>query len=382
MDLNGIYNIDCSEGLKTLPDNSVDYCVTSPPYYGLRDYGTATWVGGNLDCQHSEREESGFENSKQASNRGNGKKLPKGVCPKCGAVRIDRQIGLEETPEAYISKLVEVFTEVYRILKPTGTLWLNIGDSYWGGKGYSASSAGIYQYARRKEGKSITHGYSNFGGNGTIRPTDRKHEYIKAKDLIGIPWMLAFELRRAGWYLRQDIIWHKPNPMPESVKDRFTKAHEYIFLLTKSAKYYFNPIKEPQSGNTHLRFSKDVELGLDNVPRTNQNTKEHNRPGYKNYREYTPKTFLEGGRNKRDVWTVCTKAEKESHFAVFPSKLIVDCIKAGCPENGIVLDPFMGSGTTAVVSRKLNRNYIGFELNPEYVEISNRKICNELGLFR
>jgi DNA modification methylase len=169
-------------GLKLLDDNSVDCGVTSVPYYGLRDYGTATWEGGNPDCRHSEREESGFENSKQASNRGNAKKLPGGVCPKCGAVRVDRQIGLEETPEEYRDRLLEVFTEFYRVLKPEGTLWLNIGDSYWGGKGYSGSSAGTYQYERLKAGKTITREYSNIGGKGTVRSTDRKHPVIKQKE--------------------------------------------------------------------------------------------------------------------------------------------------------------------------------------------------------
>ena len=320
MDFNLIYNTDCLDGLKTLPDNSIDCCVTSPPYYGLRDYGV---VG---------------------------------------------QIGLEETPEAYIERLVDVFMEVYRILKPTGTLWLNIGDSYWGGKGYSGSSAGIYQYERRKGGKSITPECSSFGGKGTIRPTDRKHEYIKAKDLIGIPWMLAFELRRAGFYLRQDIIWHKPNPMPESVNDRCTKSHEYIFLLTKSAKYYFDneAILEPaaydgRKDSFYKGGHKDMNCGA--------------------HERWANKIGDRPARNKRDVWSVCTKSEKESHFAVFPDSLIVDCIKAGCPENGIVLDPFMGSGTTAVVARKLNRNYIGFELNPKYIKIAERKIYNELGIF-
>jgi DNA modification methylase len=245
---------------------------------------------------------------------------------------------LEKTPEAYISKLVEVFTEVYRILKPTGTLWLNIGDLYWGGK-------------------------------STIQSTGRKREYIKTKDLIGIPWMLAFELRRAGFYLRQDIIWHKPNPMPESVKDRCTKSHEYIFLLTKSANYYFDheSILEPAAydGRKDMAFKGSNKYAKGLSP-------SHHGSSIPTYPV----------RNKRDVWSVCTKAEKESHFAVFPETLIVDCIKAGCPEDGIVLDPFIGSGTTAVVARKLNRNYIGFELNPKYIEISNRKIYNETGMFK
>ena len=367
MDINLIHNIDCSEGLKNIPDNSIDCCITSPPYYGLRDYGTATWLGGNPDCKHIVKCDGYAAGIKQKTNLGS-IRTAKDVCPTCGAVRIDSQIGLEETPEAYIERLVGVFMEVYRVLKPTGTLWLNIGDSYWGGKGYSGSSAGIYQYERRKEGKTITPECSNIGGKGTIRPTDRRHEYIKAKDLIGIPWMLAFELRRAGFYLRQDIIWHKPNPMPESVTDRCTKSHEHIFLLSKSRRYFFDhlAIQTETVGTMHdktTRMSKKTfPTGLIN--------------GIRKSDGYYPNA------NKRDVWSVCTTPEKEAHFACFPQKLIVDCIKAGCPEDGIVLDPFMGSGTTAVVARKLNRNYIGFELNPKYVKIAEKKIYRELGMFK
>jgi DNA modification methylase len=343
---------DALETLKTFPSSRIDCCVTSPPYYGLRDYG------------------------------------------------VSGQIGLEETPELYIGRLTAVFMEVCRILEPSGSLWLNIGDSYWGGKGYSGSSAGVYQYERRKEGKSITREYSNFGGKGTIRPTDRKHEYIKSKDLIGIPWMLALALRNAGWYLRQDIIWHKPNPMPESVKDRCTKSHEYIFLLTKSAKYCFDheSILEPAAydgrKDTAFKGSNKYAEGTTGLNVQTFASKGHERRPNK-IRGFVEKEGQTGlspshhgsniptcpARNKRDVWSVCTKAEKESHFAVFPDTLIVDCIKAGCPEDGTVLDPFIGSGTTAVVARKLNRNYIGFELNPKYIEISNRKIYNQLGMW-
>jgi DNA modification methylase len=371
--INKIYNINCSVGLKNLPDNIIDCCVTSPPYYGLRDYGTAQWEGGDINCSHKREGKHGkscITGQDQVIGE-IGDAIYKSVCPKCGAVRIDEQIGLEETPEEYISRLVEVFTEVYRILKPEGTLWINIGDSYWGGKGYSGSSAGKYQYERRKDGKSITRECSNFGGKGTIRPTGRKHEYIKTKDLIGIPWMLAFALRNAGWYLRQDIIWNKPNPMPESVLDRCTKSHEYIFLLTKSAHYYFdhNAILEPAS------YDGRRDTFYKGGPK-DMNCTEHERWPNK----------IDGGecpaRNKRSVWAVCTKPEREAHFACFPEKLIVDCIKAGCPEGGVVLDPFMGSGTTAVVARKLDRNYVGFELNPEYVRISNRKLNRELGIFK
>jgi DNA modification methylase len=315
MELNKIYTGDSKEILSALPNESINCCVTSPPYYGLRDYG------------------------------------------------VDGQIGLEETPEAYIARLVDVFREVKRVLKPDGTLWVNIGDSYWGGKGYSGSSAGIYQYERRKEGKSITPECSNFGGKGIIRPTDKKHEYIKQKDLIGIPWMLAFALRADGWHLRQDIIWYKPTPMPESVKDRCTKSHEYIFLLSKSPRYYFDSeaISEPVSESSNKYTLNPAEFC-----RTKSGDAYDFRPL----------------RNKRDVWTVSTKPFKDAHFAVFPKELIIPCILAGCPENGVVLDPFFGSGTTGVVARKLNRNYIGIELNPKYVNIAEKRLYKELGCFK
>jgi DNA modification methylase len=320
MEINIIYNANCEIGIKLLPDNSIDCCVTSPPYFGLRDYG------------------------------------------------VSEQIGLEETPERYIERLVSIFSEVYRILKPTGTAWINIGDSYWGGKGYSYSSAGIYQYERRKSGKSIT------CGKGTIRLTDHKHEYIKAKDLIGIPWMLAFALRANGWYLRQDIIWSKPNPMPESVKDRCTKAHEYIFLLSKSKKYYFD--------SEAIREKAGYDGRGQTMAKGSPKYKEQTTQSFA-FRAHERWRFNDGiaVRNKRDVWTVPTAQFDDAHFATFPEKLIADCIIAGCPENGIILDPFMGSGTTAVVARKLNRNYIGFELNSEYVKIAERRLRTELGLF-
>lgn len=278
--LNKIYTGDAKDVLSTLPDKSIHCCVTSPPYYGLRDYG------------------------------------------------MDDQIGLEESPEAYISRLVDVFREVRRVLKDDGTLWVNIGDSYWGGKGYSGSSAGIYQYERRKAGKSITPACSNFGGYNTIRPTDRKHEIIKPKDLIGIPWMLAFALRADGWYLRQDIIWSKPNPMPESVKDRCTKSHEYIFMLSKSKGYYFDHEAIMEEANydgrqdTRMKGSHKYAKGT-----TGLNPQTFAARGHERW------TLKEGRymRNKRDVWTVCTKPFREAHFAVFPPELIIDCIKAGLP---------------------------------------------------
>lgn len=310
MDANVIYNVDCLAGLKNLPNKSIDCCVTSPPYFNLRDYGVAG------------------------------------------------QIGLEDTPEAYIQRLVEVFREVHRVLKLTGTLWVNIGDSYAGsGKGAANYPDSV---AHTKQG-------TNRGMVGATA-TVKKFAGYKAKDLIGIPWMLAFALRADGWYLRQDIIWAKPSVMPESVKDRCTKAHEYIFLLSKSAKYYFDSTAIAEPATTY-----------DTSIRDRDNSKLNNTPGRTKMKGLIRNDYLT--RNKRSVWTVATRPLKEAHFATYPEQLIVGCIKAGCPENGIVLDPFMGAGTTAVVARKFNRQYIGFELNPEYIQIANKRLKKELGLF-
>ena len=311
MDVNVIYNSECRLGLKCLSDNSVNCCITSPPYYGLRDYGN------------------------------------------------DEQIGLEATPEEYIGKLVEVFREVRRVLTNDGTLWVNIGDSYAG------SMKGAAQFPDNAMN------YKQGTNRGTLSKVTlvKQCTNCKPKDLIGIPWMLAFALRADGWYLRQDIIWAKPSVMPESVKDRCTKAHEYIFLLSKSRKYYFDneSIKEPSTT-------------FDTSIRDRDNTKMNNTPGRSKMHGLTTNDYEM--RNKRSVWTVATQPFRGGHFAVFPPKLIVDCIKAGCPENGIVLDPFMGAGTTAVVARKLNRNYIGFELNPDYVKIAENRLRKEVGIFQ
>lgn len=331
---NTIINSDCILGLKNLPDESVDCCVTSPPYFGLRDYGH------------------------------------------------EGQIGLEETPDAFVAKMVEVFTEVKRVLKKEGTLWLNLGDSY--ATGTTASRQPGNNGLGLKEGAKAARDINRIG----------TPEGCKTKDLIGIPWMVAFALRSSGWYLRQDIIWHKPNPMPESVTDRCTKAHEYIFLLSKSAKYYYNheAIKQPLGEASLQRLSQNIEAqkGSDRVPgKTNGRMKAVGK-----IKGNVESAFLgnaptnyyrcgesEDGANKRSVWTVTTKPFSEAHFATFPEDLIVDCIKAGCPVNGLVLDPFMGAGTTALVASKLDRNFIGFELNPEYIEIAKKRLQDELGMF-
>lgn len=310
MDINIIYNSNCLSGLKELPNDCIDCCITSPPYFNLRDYGN------------------------------------------------DSQIGLEATPESYIKKLIEVFREVRRVLTNDGTLWVNIGDSY-NGSGKAGKNPNYI-------GKHKTFGKV---GNPNTFGVPVNIKGLKSKDLIGIPWMLAFALRADGWYLRQDIIWSKTSVMPESVRDRCTKAHEYIFLLSKNKKYYFDneAIKEPAKT-------------FDMLVRNRDDSKLNNTPG---------RTKMEGlvrnnykTRNKRSVWTVANQPFKGGHFAVFPEKLIVDCIKAGCPEDGVVLDPFMGAGTTAVVARKLNRNYVGFELNPDYVKIAENRLKKEVGIFQ
>lgn len=349
-----IINGDALESLKTLDSESVDCCVTSPPYYGLRDYGTGKWIGGDPNCPHrrlskySEKTITGHAQPELAGNVGDA--IYKTICPLCGAIREDKQIGLEETPEEYIEKLVAVFHEVRRVLKDDGTLWVNIGDSY------NSSNTGNIKSEKQKTNK------------GLLANVNTKHlvDGIKPKDLIGIPWMLAFALRADGWYLRQDIIWHKPNPMPESVKDRCTKSHEYIFLLSKNPHYYFDAeaICEPAKPDNSVRDRDHTKLN--NTPgRTKMNGLKTN--------QYTT-------RNKRDVWTVPTKGDSIAHFATFPEKLIEPCILAGSRRGGIVLDPFFGSGTTGRVAAANGRDYIGIELNPDYVQIANKKTEVQIGI--
>jgi DNA modification methylase len=314
---------DCRQVLKTLPDCFVNCCVTSPPYWGLRDYGCAG------------------------------------------------QIGLEQTPEAYVAELVAVFREVKRVLRDDGTLWLNLGDSY-------ARQAGD------DSTKDVDSGLGRTGRTGKSDVLFKKGcntppAGLKPKDLVGIPWRVAFALQSDGWYLRQDIIWHKPNPMPESVTDRCTKAHEYIFLLSKSARYYYDAdaIAEPaQYGQEHA--NKATSWGT--------NRKHPNKANVADYAfkgdNHTCGKDDEGNftRNKRSVWTVATQPYKEAHFATFPPALIRPMILAGCPAGGTVLDPFGGSGTTGEVSEMEGRNSILIELNPKYCELQKKRTAQG-GLF-
>jgi|TARA_Y100000033_G_scaffold40929_1_gene41167 site-specific DNA-methyltransferase (adenine-specific) len=275
---------DCIETLQKLDDKSINTCITSPPYWGLRNYNDE-----------------------------------------------EKQLGLEDTPEKFVNNLVKVFREVKRVLRDDGTVWLNLGDSYMGGGGGNYNKTGISQAG----GQHLT--------NVRNRKDFIKKSGVKAKDLVGIPFRVALALQQDGWYLRQDIIWHKPNPMPESVKDRCTKAHEYIFLLSKNQKYYFDneAIKE------------------DCITKSKQTNK----------------------KNKRSVWTVPTKPFKEAHFATFPMDLIEPCVLAGCPEGGTVLDPFGGSGTTGIVAVNHNRNAVLCELNQEYIEIAKNRINEQAGFY-
>jgi DNA modification methylase len=342
-----LFNGDCLEVLKTLAANSVQCCVTSPPYFGLRDYG------------------------------------------------VDGQIGLESSPTEYVQKMVEVFAEVWRVLRKDGTLWLNLGDSYAGsGKGPTGHN-GIGSQEQRQ---------------GFHSPKKDKLFDFKPKDLIGIPWRVAFALQDFGWYLRQDIIWHKPNPMPESVTDRCTKSHEYIFLLSKSQNYFYDheAIKEPLKDASIARLIQDVENqnGSSRVPgKTNGNMKavrfggnkygdsdeggrtysgkewnpsqagggaiNKNRSGY--FDKDTGEPLCGIMANKKSVWTVTTRPFKDAHFATFPEKLIEPCILAGSRAEDLILDPFNGAGTTGLVALKHHRQYVGIELNPEYIEITNRR---------
>jgi len=431
-----VLNGNCIEVLDQLPEKSVDSCITSPPYYGLRDYNTGKWIGGDPDCPHkrmtkiSKDTDTGHKNMYEHGDVV-GDAIYKSVCPKCGATREDKQIGLEDSPEEYVESMVEVFRKVRRVLKDEGTVWLNLGDSY-----VSTHPTGTRDSDTGWKHGELSQGYqARAGGAGGV---------FKVKDLMGIPWMVAFALRADGWYLRQDIIWHKPNPMPESVTDRCTKAHEYIFLLSKNAKYYFDneSIKEDAVYDKDLgilRSRKQAELNHPSIIKRQEIGIDSTSAG-------------DGKRNKRSVWTVTTKPFKGAHFAAFPPDLIQPCVLAGCPEkvcvecstpyerkveskrlkrnelpkddpryrpntyegsykdingkadagytetkdlglekqcqcetdetkSGTVLDPFGGAGTTGLVADRNDRNAILIELNDEYAEMARDRLYNDAPLF-
>jgi DNA modification methylase len=368
-----IINADCRSALAEVPSESVHCCVTSPPYYGLRDYG----------C--------------------------------------DGQIGLEETPDAYVAEMVAAFREVRRILRPDGTLWLNIGDSYAGsGKGGNPEEG---KQATNRGSQSVGVLYGKVGDTArqaavtnvtrrTFRPGGDPHggleergyrnrdglgrfAEIKAKDLIGIPWMLAFALRGDGWWLRQDIIWAKPNPMPESVTDRCTRSHEHIFMLSKSAKYFYDAeaIAEPARGwsGQAATFDRTGPVSDHVIPgqtaaqhrkRDKQHGHSRRHAGFNDRWDQMERAEqCSGLRNKRDIWEIATQPYAEAHFATFPPKLIEPCVLAGCPKDGAVLDPFAGAGTTGLVADRLGRHATLIELNPEYAALMRRRIEADAGMF-
>lgn len=349
---------DVREKLKGLPAGSVQCVVTSPPYWGLRDYGTGRWEGGDTACDHRGKPMATKANINRNCGTGSdvknaeAREFFKDVCGKCGARRIDSQIGLEQTPDEYVAEMVAVFREVWRVLADDGVLWLNLGDSYASfrdGKATPDSTRGDDVGTLVPKGSAANRMAGSFAGTS-----------IKHKDLVGIPWRVAFALQADGWYLRQDIIWHKPNPMPESVTDRCTKSHEYLFMLTKSARYYFDndAIKEPVKQEWGTRDRKNGKYHNDGTglePHTGLT---------KNYTT----------RNKRDVWTIPTKPFKGAHFAVMPEAIVEPCILASSRQGDTVLDPFLGSGTVAVVATKHGRKWVGCELNPDYAKIATERI--------
>jgi DNA modification methylase len=362
MELCKIHCGDCQEILKGYLGGMFQTCVTSPPYWGLRDYGTAQWEGGDPGCDHK------FDHSKReakARNFVNGEGRLTTACSSwttrsesefhhdcpCGARRIDSQLGLEATPEDYITKMVAVFREVWRVLRDDGTLWLNLGDSY-------ATNVHTGSYGKNADYCSL---------NSIART--RIPEGLKPKDLCMMPARLAMALQADGWWLRSDIIWHKPNPMPESVTDRPTTAHEHIFLLTKAECYFYDAdaIREKAiyvGDERHLRTDRTIEFARPDNGSRMRTAKPNG--------EY---------RNKRSVWTIATQPYAEAHFATFPEEIPKLCILAGSKPGDLVLDPFAGSGTTGKVALELGRRAVLIELNPAYIALAKTRTMTTPGFF-
>ena len=337
----------------------VQCVVTSPPYWGLRDYGTARWEGGDAACDHRQQlGGEGVSSAKQNTSAGTQSIAYRDVCGKCGARRIDAQLGLEATPDLYVASMVGVFREVWRVLREDGTLWLNLGSSYAGGGGFCETAPST---ATSKSGK--------YGSSGAAMKSAGDVPGFKAKDLVPIPWMVAMALQADGWYLRSDIIWSKPNPMPESVTDRPTKAHEYVFLLTKAARYYWDAeaVREANTDDMLRRSALGHTRGANgkvDASRCDADT----------LRGEQAKPILANGRNLRSVWSIATQPYPEAHFATMPEKLVEPCIKAGSKPGDWVLDPFTGSGTVGRVAHRFNRRFVGVELNPAYVGLSQGRM--------
>lgn len=377
--------------LRTLPEASAHCVLTSPPYFGLRDYGTAEWRGGRPDCVHALKVKprndttgSGVDKGRFSATRGTqpSKSAPidsrqdRSRCA-CGAARVDLQIGMEESPDAYVGALVDVFREARRVLAPTGVLLVNLGDSYANDGKWGGASGGKHV--------SALHGDSGVGRR-------KRYTGLKRKDLIGIPWAVAFALRADGWYLRSAIVWAKPNPMPESVKDRPTKAHEDVFLLTKSPRYFWNAdaIREKYAESTLKEFAQGYD---------GEGTKDYDGAGVQNPSSVKARIVAKArrvragvdhkggnqgsgimtfggqiGANARTVWTIPTEPSPYDHSAVMPKALARKCILAGCPPGGTVVDPFAGMATTGVVALEEGRSFVGIELSPKYHAMARQRL--------
>jgi len=385
---------DCREILDTLPEQSAQCVVTSPPYYGLRDYGVEPSVwDGDPDCAHEWVDRSWYVNGGATTgvNGGafskagaeNAKRIKDGrwrsdsICVQCNAWL--GNLGLEQALKDYVRHVVEVFRKVRRVLRDDGTVWLNMGDSYSGsGVNDGTKSEGLSKAAKRSHPKS--------------RPgANRWNSPLKPKDLMGIPWRVAFALQEDGWWLRRDIIWSKPNPMPESVTDRPTSSHEYMFLLTKSRRYYYDAdaVRSELKGSGDWKEPSGWDTGEDahgTIHRNGRSTDKqrgHSRrhAGFNDrWDGMSREEQISGGANLRSVWNIATQAFSEAHFATFPEKLVEPCIKAGSAPDDLVLDPFSGAGTTGLVAARFGRRYIGIELKPEYAAMSRKRITDRVGV--
>ena len=443
---------DVRDVLATLAAGSVDCVITSPPYWGLRDYGTGAWSGGDAGCDHTRnhREQREFVNSQGTVGQGckswteREQSVYGQTCGKCGAVRVDRQLGLEASLDEFLANMVAVFDEIWRVLADYGTVWCNLGDSYVSGQGGRQSAAGELPSTSRFDRPDphsrpdLPNPPSGWAERAVTRRTyPGRDSGMKPKDLCGVPWRVAFALQDDGWYLRSDIIWSKPNPMPEAVTDRPTKAHEYVFLLSKRPRYWFDQdaVREPHTGPPIEHFGRAVGK---NGRRGDASGITQAR-GNGQLREYNP-----AGRNIRSVWDIATQAYPDAHFATYPEELVRRCLLAGCPRHvcrqcgkprermvelteeyrtllasgkawrtdegkpdaytnrqpkdhpgqvpaknvtvgwtdcghgdyraGVVLDPFLGSGTTALVALRHDRACVGVELNPEYAALARERV--------
>lgn len=436
MELDQIVCSDALDYLRTLPDECVNCVVTSPPYFGLRDYGTATWDGGDLNCQHSVGNQVSDNKWAGAITTGMRPGADAWHCRKCGAVRIDRQIGLEHTPALYVQALVELFREIKRVLRKDGTVWLNLGDGYAGSgpgnKKGDFSSSGLH-------GAKTSEKYRETLTKSVQTVVDKTHLGIKSKNLMMIPARVALALQDDGWYLRAEIVWSKGNSMPESVRDRVTRSHEMVYLLTRSAHYWYDAdaIKEPAKESSVARIQQANfvnQMGGDkDYGKTGVNSSRSMRKTLENWAKQDEPVMMS---NARSVWDINTAPTPFAHFATMPPELVRRCVLAGCPDKvcfecgapytrlrqrtghvnrreaahvpgnsdtkvdstgwqpvsvatgqwqptcacnapvsaGIVLDPFMGSGTTALVSRARGRHYLGCDLNAEYVALARDRL--------